>query len=418
MEFSLLPGVTLRCITDKRFKQGCLSIQFLRPLRPEETALGTLVPAVLLRGSEKYPSIEAITRAQDDLYGSYIGALSRKIRDTYACGFFLRFLDDRYCMPGDAVMAPMVELIRELIFHPLTEDGHFLSEFVENEKQNLLSAIASRDNDKAGYAIRRLITCMAGTDTMAVPRLGNPEDVAAVTPESLYAYYRKLLTESGIALFYIGSQEPEKVADLLRPVFAQERQPIALIPHTPFRGNDPGTHEESQPIQQSQLCLGFTCPIDTEHPLYAAMLVGNSLYGGGMTSKLFSYVREKLSLCYSISSTYVAAKGVLLISAGIDAAQRETAEAEILRQMQLVQAGDISEGELRSAKESLLSSLRSLQDSPSAMENFFSACYIEGLEADVAKRMAAIAKVNAEDVAAAFRTLERHTTYFLKGDRP
>ena len=47
----LLPGVTLRCFPAERFKQGCLSLQFLRPMTPFEAALNALIPAVLLRGT-------------------------------------------------------------------------------------------------------------------------------------------------------------------------------------------------------------------------------------------------------------------------------------------------------------------------------------------------------------------------------
>lgn len=416
MEITLHPGVTLRCVTDKKFKQGCLSLQFLRPLKQGETALGTLLPAVLLRGCEKYPSIEALTARQDELYGSYIGALSRKIRDTYATGFFLRFLDDRYTFDGESVLVPMAEFLSQILFYPLMENGLLLSEFVESEKENLVDAILSRDNDKAGYAMRQLISHMAGADGMGIPRLGTVEEAEAITPESLTEYYHTLLKTSPIALFYVGAEEPERVAALLSPIFAGQRQLVEIPGHKPFCGNEPGEYTESEPIAQSHLCLGFTSSIDSEHPLYAAMLVGNSLYGGGMTSKLFDVVREKMSLCYSIGSTYVAAKGVVLVSAGIDAAQRQQAENEILRQMALMQAGNISQGELRSAKESLLSSLRGLTDSPSAMENFFSACCIEKMDADLGRRMAAIASVTEADVAEAFSHLQLHTKYFLQGD--
>ena len=45
----LQPGVTLRCFRDDRFKQGVLSLQYLRRLCPEEAALNALVPAVVRR---------------------------------------------------------------------------------------------------------------------------------------------------------------------------------------------------------------------------------------------------------------------------------------------------------------------------------------------------------------------------------
>ena len=56
----ILPGVTLRCFPDTRFKQGCLSLQFVRPMGREEAALNALIPAVLLRGTEKSPDMRDI----------------------------------------------------------------------------------------------------------------------------------------------------------------------------------------------------------------------------------------------------------------------------------------------------------------------------------------------------------------------
>ena len=63
----LLPGVTLRCYRDSRFKQGCLSFQILRLMRREEVALNALLPAVLLRGTRKHPDLRSITEHLDTL---------------------------------------------------------------------------------------------------------------------------------------------------------------------------------------------------------------------------------------------------------------------------------------------------------------------------------------------------------------
>ena len=49
----LLPGVRFHCCSDTRCKQGALSVQFIRPMKQEESALNALLPAVLLRGTKK-----------------------------------------------------------------------------------------------------------------------------------------------------------------------------------------------------------------------------------------------------------------------------------------------------------------------------------------------------------------------------
>ena len=71
-------------------------------------------------------------------------------------------------------------------------------------------------------------------------------------------------------------------------------------------------------VTQGKLCLGFTTPVTLQSQDCTAMQLLNQVYGGGMTSKLFLNVREKQSLCYSISSGYYGAKGILTVAAGID----------------------------------------------------------------------------------------------------
>ena len=67
---TLLPGVTFRYFRDTRFKQGCISIQFIRPMHKDEAALNALIPAILMRGCDGAEDLRAITLKLDDLYGA------------------------------------------------------------------------------------------------------------------------------------------------------------------------------------------------------------------------------------------------------------------------------------------------------------------------------------------------------------
>ena len=112
---NLLPGVTLRCIPDTRFKHSCLSIQLLRPMDRQEAAMNALLPAVLLRGCESAPDLRAITLRLDDLYGAGVGALVRRVGDWQTTGFYCSFTEDRYAMSGDQILKPLVRFVRQLL---------------------------------------------------------------------------------------------------------------------------------------------------------------------------------------------------------------------------------------------------------------------------------------------------------------
>ena len=411
----LLPGVTLRCHRDDRFKQGCLSLQLVRPMG-EEASKNALLPAVWLRGTKNYPDLRAITMHLDDLYGASVGAMVRRVGDYQTTGVYCGFIEDRFAMDGDAILAPMASFLRELLLEPVLEGQAFCREFVESEKKNLISTIETEKNDKRAYAAGQLLRNMCREDTFGIPRLGTVSWVKEIDGENLYQHHRKILRESTVELFYVGSQPAETVASLLRPIFdSLERDWSELPEQKAFCSAGGGDSTEKMDTKQSQLCLGFVTPVTIGDPRFAAMQVLNTLFGGGMTSKLFMNVRERLSLCYSVGSGYYGTKGIITVNAGIDARQEGIARQEILRQLLACQSGDITKEELSAAKEAVLSGLRGVHDSPGAIEGYYATGSLSGLGMTPEQYREKIEKVTMEDVVAAAGTIKLHTRYFLEG---
>ena len=410
----LTQGVTLQCFPDRRFKQGCLSVQLLRPMCREEAALGALLPAILLRGCKSAPDLRDITLRLDDLYGASVGALVRRVGDYQTTGLYCSFMEDKYALDSDAILEPMVDFLKELLFDPVLENGVFRREYVESEKKNLISAIESQRNDKRVYASGQLLRHMCHNDSFGIPRLGEIAQVSAITAESLYDHYQKILQESPVLLFYVGSAQPQQVADLLRPLFENPRQ-MVLPPQTGFCDPAGGEHTETMDVTQGRLCMGFVTPITTRDEDFVAMQMCNLLFGGGMTSKLFMNVREKLSLCYDIGSGYHGSKGILAVTAGIDCAQEALTRQEILTQLEACRAGEFTREEFISAQQALMSQLQGLHDSPGAIEGYYATGFLSGLNLTPEQYMQAVEAVTPEKVAEVAGSISLHTVYFLKG---
>ena len=414
--FSLFPGVTLRCYRDDRFKQGCLSVQFVRPMKRQEAAKNALLPAVLLRGTKDYPDLRAITQKLDDLYGASVSALVRRVGDYQTTGLFCAFMEDRFALEGDQILAPMAQLLKKLLLEPVLEDGGFCKEYVESEKRNLILTLEAERNDKRAYAASQLLRTMCSTDSFGIPRLGEKEQVARIDHKNLYDHYKKLLSESMVELFYVGSARPERVSALMKGIFGGlTRGRSGILLQTPFRDGGGSHARERMEVAQGKLCMGFTTPITNQSPQFAAMQVFNAVFGAGMTSKLFMNVRERLSLCYSIGSGYYSTKGILTVSAGIDTAKEEVVRQEIIIQLRKCVRGRITGAELNAAKEAILSSLRGVHDSPGAIEGYYSTAALSGLAMTPAKYMAAVEAVTVEQVAAAAKTVQLHSSFFLEG---
>ena len=414
----LTPGVILRHYPDKRFKTAVLSVQFQRPLCREEAAQNALLSAVLLRGTVKNPDMRSITARLDELYGAHISPLMRRIGDIQTIGLFLSCLEDRFALPGDRVLAPSLELLREILLEPKLVGGLFDPEFVESEKKNLIADIESELNDKRSYAAVQMLRSMCAGDSFALSLRGEKADVEAITAQSLYDHYQKVLRESPVELFFVGSAEAEQVAEYLMPLAqAIAAEPMALPAQTALKLTaEPREFSETMDVNQGKLSMGFTTPITNQHPDFAVMQVFNALYGAGMTSKLFMNVREKLSLCYYAGSGYYGSKGIVTVSSGIDERNYETAKAEILHQLALTAAGEITPAELSAAKQGIISGLRSVPDAPGALENFYGTASIAGMRYDLPGYIQAVSAVTAADVARCAASVRLHTVFFLKGE--
>ena len=412
----MIPGVTLRICRDTRFKQGCMSIQFVRTMDPREAHLNALLPSVMLRATESYPDMRAIGQHLDSLYGVSLGALVRRVGDYQTVGFYLNFMDDRFALPGESVLAGVLEFMKEVFTRSPLEDGGFLKAVVEGEKKNLVATIESELNNKGAYAMGRLLKSMCRGDAFGLPRLGEKEDVAKIGAKELYAHYLRIRRESPMEIFYVGSGDTETLVKLLMPlVTGWERDYVNLPAQTGFHAVEGMEASEEMEIAQGKLCMGFTTSITNRMPEFPAMQVVNTILGAGMTSKLFMNVREKLSLCYSVGSSYYGSKGILTVAAGIDFDKEPQTRREILRQLEACKAGQITEAELAAAKAALCSGLRATHDSPGAIEGYYSTSALSGMGMTPAQYMEAVENLTPEQVVAAANTIAYHSSYFLKG---
>lgn len=412
----LFPGISLHCCRDTRFKQSCFSVQFIRPMCRQEAAVNTLIPAILLRGCKQYPDLRAITLHLDDLYGAAVGAACRRVGDYQTTGLCCGIMEDRFALEGDTILQPMVDFVRQLLSEPLVEHDGFCADITESEKNNLISAIKAMRNDKRAYATNQLYTIMCQNDSFGVPRMGSVEDVQAITPQSAFAHYQHILKTSPVELFYVGAASMEQVAQLFRPLFADlERSYVPLPPQTGYRYSEPAQQVEQMDVTQGKLAMGFVTPVTIRDEDFAAMQVCNTVLGAGMTGKLFSVIREKMSLCYDIGSVYQGTKGIITVSAGIDFDKETTVKEAVLEQLDQCCRGNITQAELDAAKMAIISQLRTTHDSAVSIESYYGSSILNGLAMTPGQYMEAVEKVDVEKVAQMAKTLQLHSVYFLKG---
>jgi len=413
----LLPGVWLNLVRTDRFKTGCFSINLLRPLEMASAAPNALLPSVLLRGCESCPDMQTISQKLDTMYGAGVGTLIRKKGEVQSVGLYADFLEDRYA-DQEPLFTQMMEFLRELLFAPVLANGGFVEEYLDGERRNLANTIDARINEKRTYAVNRLLKNMCRGEAYAVPRLGEKDTLTSLTGSSFYRHWNDLLASSRMELFYLGQQPKEAVVAAMNRLLAglprnEVLSPVdtqVVLPQRPVQ-----YVEEAMDVTQGKLTMGFRTDITVHDPRYPAMMLLNTVFGAGMTSKLFLQIREEQSLCYYANSSMDKFKGVMVVGSGIEFANYQVARDGILNQLELCKQGQISSWELESARSYILSSLRMGNDSPGRLDDYAIGQAIAGRTDTMDDLAEQVKNVTLDQVVEAANSLTLDTVYFLKG---
>ena len=410
----LTDNVYLTYIPSEKFKTSFLSAQMAAPLDKETAGRNALLVNVLNRGTVRCPDMAAIGRELDMLYGARLEPTVRKKGENQLFGFVASCVDDRFLPKGEKLLEKLTDLLGEFYCNPITRGGRLLEEYVESERENLADLIRSDINDKRSYAARRLLEEMCAGERYGLRRMGSAGDVENISLQRLNRHYRETLPKGRLELFYCGSAPEKRVAGAFARAFAALPRQGALEPVQTIRRPARETCRvvtEELDVGQGKLCIG--CRTDCTD-MAAAMLM-NAMFGGATTSKLFVNVRERLSLCYYADSAYHRLKGLVTVSSGIEFQNYGRAVEEILRQLEALRRGDWEDWEIEGARQSLVNSLRTMEDSAGSMEDFVMGQAAAGSDETIPGLIAALAEVTPERVRAAAESVKPDTIYFLKG---
>ena len=423
----LCPGTELYVIPKDTFKTDFIMFSFTLPLAAETAAEYALLPSVLCRGSEKYPTLEDLARRLDTLYNAGIAGRAQKRGEAQVVTFQLRCLSQDVVPPEDenegSLFDSLLDTFCDVLFSPLLVNGAFTPAYVDGEKKNLTDAIRSKINNKASYALSRLDEEMFAGETYGISSRGTEESVGAVTPASLYRCCLDMLSHAPVSITYVGRMTADAVQSALtrftshliayRPenpaLYAPKTQVIRAAEH-PLR-----RVEEAMEIRQSRLCIGYrTGSVLSDGDFYRFALF-NELLGGSASSKLFLEVREARGLCYDCASYPEAQKGVLYISCGIAADAKEEAENAIAAQIDAIRCGNITEEEFFAAKKSLVCGYREIEDSAAAIAVWYENRRAAGIATSPEETAEQVMRCTREDVARCAAALTEDTLYFLRG---
>ncbi|MFO0980350.1 MAG: pitrilysin family protein [Planctomycetota bacterium] len=411
------PGTHVFVHPTRKFKTTTVKLIQVADL-DAHTAARALVPAILRRGSVAHPSMAAVSRALEELFGASFGYEVQKFGERHVAAFRMDLVNERFLPHAGALLPRGLELMAEVLHRPLLEDGGFRADFVEQEKVNQVRAIEAVFDDKIAFARQRLVEEMFRGEPFARHELGSVAEVKVLDRKALLNTYRHERRTCPIDIYFVGDLEPGHAVELAQQLLPAGRAAQLLVPAAASSRQVANERliTEQQEIAQSKLVLG--CRVDMDdlsERAYFALGVYNAILGVGSHSKLFKQVREKHSLAYYASSSLDRLVGAVFISCGINASNFERALDITRAQLGAVSEGQFDDEEMAAARKLIVNRLRSIGDEAGPIIDFFNGYRLNGRHYALRQVIDGIEGVTRADVVAAGERVSVDTVYFLKG---
>lgn len=408
-------GIFLNLIQTDKFKSNLLSYYFIRPLSREEVTKNSMVPLVLKRGVENYPTNSDIEKQLENLYGASFSSSINKRGERHVIRFTMEWASGEYLNDKEHNLK-VIDMLRELIYTPYLENGAFKKEYVDQEKENHKNRIEGKINDKRSYAVNRCLEEMCKNENFSLYQLGYVEDLDAIDEKNLYKHYNKILNTSPIEIFYVGTIDDELENYLIdnnkidrENIITVSREKISIITKQKNMVN------EKMDVNQGKLVIGYRTGIPFEDKLYNGLLLASDILGGGPNSMLFKNVREAESLAYYISSTILKYKSLMLIDGGIEFQNYSKTVDIINKQLEELKKGNFKDDDIEISKKSIKTSTESIKDSSFLISEFFFSQIIAKDNRTLQEVLNDFSQVTREEIIQAANKITIDTIYFMKG---
>ena len=387
-----------------KFKTNLCALFITVPLNKETVTKNALLVSVLRRGTKKLNTQEDIAKKLEGMYGAGFNCGVDKIGNYQTLKFYLETIDNSYTFEKENLLQDGVDLLLEIVFDPLIENGTFKKEYVEQEKENLAKIISSRQDNKTLYAKDRCIEEMFENEPYSLYKYGMLDKIKELNETNLYEYYQELIKNSKIDLYISG----ENIDDVKLPDIKSSKLNNITIKHNAH--TKPKVVKENLDVTQGKLIIGLNTPEENK----AVVSMYNTILGGGANSKLFQNVREKASLAYSASSSYIRRQNTILIRTGIEIENYDKALEIIKKQLQEMKNGNITDDEFNAAKELIISSVNLIPESAEDMIAYYFDQRIFGDDLNITEYEEKLKNVTKEQVIEVAQKVSIDTIYFLK----
>lgn len=405
----------LHIIETDKFKKNVIKINFKNEIKREDIVKRRLIPRILIESNSKYNTKRLINIKTEELYNLGVSDSVVFSGESIVTSLTASFLNDKY---AKGLFNEVVDFLSTIIFEPEIIDNHFNDKAFKLACESLKEEIELYNEDPSSYAIEQVFEKMSPDTSLAYPPFGTLKEIKNLKNKDVYDCYLDILKNDKIDIFVIGNidESIEKVFDkYFKRLKGKRVNTKHYIKHSDFK-DEYMELKETKPYNQSKLIIGYKIEELTDFEKQYVMPIYSYILGGGPDSYLFKNVREKNSLCYSISSGFRMVSNVILITSGINASSYDKALKLIKEEVENMKNGKFTDKDIEKAKITYLSAFEEVNDSIYSILNDYNTK--EYLNTDLVNvRKKKIMEVTKKDIMNIIPKIHPEIVYLLEGSK-
>ncbi|OGM75898.1 hypothetical protein A2382_02105 [Candidatus Woesebacteria bacterium RIFOXYB1_FULL_38_16] len=314
---------------------------------------------IVFKGTKNYPTAKALSEAVDNFGGEINAGTGKEITNFYI-------------KSRKTNIEKAFSILSDLVLHPLIKPDD-----IKRERGVILSEIAMYEDTPASK-VWDLFENLIFTTTHPLGRdiIGTKDSVMAINEKDFQSYRKEHYHADNMLVTVAGGVNSSQIKELADKYFSTLTPKLKSTPQKFISTQTkPQLHFTNKKTDQTHLLVGFRTP-EYHHKDRFAQGILATILGRGMSSRLFTEVREKRGLAYAIRTTnqYYEDTGYLVTYAGVDHPKVEDALKVILDQYQKLtsmETAGITKEELKKAKEFAKGHLALSLEDTDAVNNFF-----------------------------------------------
>lgn len=408
MNMKINEGVHLQVIPTNKFKDIGVSIRFMSDLHKERATIRSLLALMLCDRCQKFDSKQKMSTHQDELYGATLSAQTIGYGASQVLDIRSKIIHPAYAKE-DMLLDDLFQFLHEIIFSPLLDEAVF------HESKKILQAKIERlEDEPAQYVVRKGFQIGGEGTPLEISSLGDLEVLKKVTLEDVRNIYQKMIEEDNIHILVCGDVEEEELAKRCKQYMNFDSRKSKYSSSYRVSNNRKEIYkEEYRNVTQSNIMMLWFTNTAINDDDYYALRVANAMFGQYPSSYLFQEVREKNSLCYSISSNLITFDGALGVTTGVEKEQIQHAIDLIKTQFQRICEGDFDDQLIEISKTMIMNSLLATKDSMGSLLALSYQNAVLSRNQQVEDIIKQIQKVSREEIIAVMKKCELKMTFVL-----